>query len=205
MVYRDGAMKELGPATEHEMVLAFLQAEIDSPRWSACYAAGLRRLGATRVLIDAANLGSAQENQSRIALLGLVRGYRVDTLLFAGFPSNVVWRRVVLDATDFGLLRFANLGPANSFIRLSRDTRRVVDAAANLNSINTPENAGILAVVAAIRASAPHPPLIAAESGGGNLLLIEGYTRATAHAYVGTPAVEFYVGISPDIRDWRLY
>ncbi len=116
------------------------------------------------------------------------------------------WRLVRLGAgEDFGLLRFANLGPANSFIRLSRDTRRVVDAAANLNSINTPENAGLLAVVAAIRARAPHPPLIAAESGGGDLLLIEGYTRATAHAYVGTPAVEFYVGISPDIRDWCLY
>jgi predicted Zn-dependent protease len=49
------------------------------------------------------------------------------------------------------------------------------------------------------------PAHAGAESGGGNLLLIEGYTRATAHAYVGTPAVEFYVGISPDIRDWRLY
>jgi hypothetical protein len=67
-------------------------------------------------------------------------------------------------------------GSGEQLIRLSRDTRRVVDAAANLNSINTPENAGILAVVAAIRACAPHPPLIAAESGDGNLL-DRGYAR----------------------------
>lgn len=79
-------MQELGPATEHEMVLAFLQAEVDSPRWTHLYAAMLQQLGATRDLVDHADLTRDEENLRRIQLLAGVRGYRMNAALFRGFP-----------------------------------------------------------------------------------------------------------------------
>lgn len=101
-------MEELGLATEHEMVLAFLQAEIGSERWRGHYATGLEQLGLTRALIDHADLTNEQDNQHRIELLASVRGYRANRWLFTGFPLDTVWRRARLAPADFALLHYRN-------------------------------------------------------------------------------------------------
>jgi len=49
-------MEELGAATEHDMVLTFLQAEVDSPRWRDNVQTVLEHFGATRALIDRPDL-----------------------------------------------------------------------------------------------------------------------------------------------------
>jgi len=62
-------MIERGPATEDEMVLAFLRAEIDSSRYDEFIATALVRLGFTRRLIDQPDLTDGPENAGRKKLL----------------------------------------------------------------------------------------------------------------------------------------
>ncbi len=51
-----------------------------------------------------------------------------------------------------------------------------------------------------------YPPLVAVESGVGDLILIEGYTRGTAYGVLGpTAPVEFFVGAAAAIRQWYFY
>jgi hypothetical protein len=199
-------MEELGPATEHDAVLAFLQAEIDSPRWRHHVQQGLQSVGAGRSLIDAPNLHSAEENRERISVLAY-RGYRRGQFLFTGFPCETArWRRVRLYRSDFPLLRYGNEQCAPAFVGLSRGTRRVVDAAANVALVQNEATVHVNGVIAALRAGTTYPPLLAVESGVGDLILIEGYTRATAHAVVGPLAtVDFFVATAPDITRWYFY
>src|SRR5215467_13052121 len=102
-------VRELGPATEHEVVLAFLQAEVDSPRFGPLVAQVLQGLQLTRALIDQPDLTGAQQNLERINVLANYRGYRVNLWLFNGFPCDTItWRRARLGLDDFAMLRYGN-------------------------------------------------------------------------------------------------
>ena len=64
-------MIEQGPASQDDVVLAFLQAEIDSPKWGPCYLAAMQARGWNRTgLIDTADLSNSQANHNRRTLLG---------------------------------------------------------------------------------------------------------------------------------------
>ena len=93
----------IGPATEHEMVLAFLKAEIDSPRYEQVYRQKSSALGFSRTqLIESADLHNDRQNMERIKLLGEVRGYGANSYLFPGFPNDVSWQRVRLSNQKLG-------------------------------------------------------------------------------------------------------
>src|ERR1019366_4177138 len=105
-------MIEMGLATENDMVLAFLRAEVESPRFGAIYSQYLDRLNTCGIsrerLIDSADLNSPRENAQRIELLKAVRGYRANNLLFRSFPNDVTWRRVGVEPSDWMNVRYAN-------------------------------------------------------------------------------------------------
>lgn len=201
-------MIELGQASENEMVAAFLQAEVDSPRFGLPYAYVFQRLqasGLTRqVLLENPDLLSARDNAARAQMLQEVRGYRADCYLFAGFPRDVTWRRVGIEPTDWAVFTYAN-DPA--WVKLSGGTRRLIDGANNIDSIiagNANEN--IKSLVTRIKQGKKYPPLIAVEDGHGRIVLAEGHCRATAYAIVKpTDAIECLVGTSSGIRTWRYY
>jgi hypothetical protein len=90
-------MIERGPATENDMVVAFLRAEIDSSRYDDHIKTPLAQGGSERRLIDEPNLADPAENALRKQLLTF-RGYEARTALFAGFPADATWRRVTLEA-----------------------------------------------------------------------------------------------------------
>ena len=73
-------MIEIGPASENEMVLAFLQGEINSPRFGERYTQFFNQLRPfgfiPQNLIENADLRSSQDNALRIEALKAVRGYR---------------------------------------------------------------------------------------------------------------------------------
>jgi hypothetical protein len=79
-------MIELGPTTEDAMILAFLRAEVNSPRFGSVVQHWLGLLRSDRGLIDNADLADAAQNAIRKELLGGVRGYGKDAYLFRGFP-----------------------------------------------------------------------------------------------------------------------
>jgi len=168
-------MIECGAATESDMVLAFLRAEVDSPRFKQLVQNCLLTLKHDRLLIDNADAADVQQNDVRKALLGCYRGYGRDAYLFRGFPQNVTWRRVVLQAADLQALLYAK---EPSWIAFSGGTRLICAGAKN--AAVSPTGAGALAVAKAILEGAQFPELIVAEAGEGPLVLVEGHTRATA-------------------------
>lgn len=199
-------MFEVGKATENEMVLAFLQAEIDSTRFGPTYAAVLANSGINRrLLIDRGNLNSLQDNWTRKELLKLVRGYGNDSLLFRGFPNNVQWRRVALEHQDWDTVKYANHA---TWVSLSGGTRIVADGARNIDTIAAAEeaNKNIKAVAADLRSGKRYSELIGAEGLNGEIVLLEGHTRATAYALARMPeCVECILGSSPMISSWAFY
>jgi hypothetical protein len=188
-------------ATADEMVLAFVLAEVDSPRYREKYAFALAAIGADRVhLIDNADLQDARQNAARGRVLGMLRGYGQNNALFAGFPVDTHWRKVSVTPPEIGRFRYANHKVS---CVLSGGSRLVADGVKNLDSVQTDENTSVhvKAVANRLTQEETFPPLIAAESAGGpDIVLIEGHTRATAYALSGIPnEITVLIGTSPDM------
>jgi hypothetical protein len=202
-------MIELGPATEDEMVLAFLRAEVESSRFGRpyqnCFDA-LKKFGINQEhLLGEADLHSVQHNSIRKDILRIARGYGDSQLLFRSFPDDATWRCIALERTDLGKLKYGNWPPWPDF---SGGTRRVVDGAANIDSfdLGNRTNNVILAVAADVRAGKRYAELIGAEGEGGDIILIEGHVRATAYVLAQLPeGVECIVGSSPAMHTWAAY
>jgi hypothetical protein len=188
------------------MVLAFLRAEIDSPRFGAVYQSILAQTGKRRsILIDHADLSKKGDNAERIELLAQVRGYKTNRYLFVGFPDDVAWTRATVDLAELGKMKYANY-PA--WIMLSHGSRLVGDGASNLETIEAPENvnSNIRAVAQRIKNGDRFPELIVVEGGPEDIVIAEGHTRATAYVVaVFQEPVEILVGRSDQMNAWRYY
>jgi hypothetical protein len=194
----------VGPATEQEMVLAFLCAEVDSPR----YRAHFRDLD--RRLIDHPDLTDADQNLARLVALDY-RGRRLRIGLFDGFPPDVIWQRWAMTPTELGGVHYPDYP---TWVRLSGGTRLVRDGAANVDRIEVPEdgrtlNVSVLAIAVAIDAGKVSDALICAaiDDAGAGIVLIEGHARATAYLVAKAPPteVEVLVGWSAGMANWRWY
>lgn len=193
-------MKELGAASEEEVVLAFLRAEIDSPKWGPDY---LRVLSALDLdpasLIDDANLEDPLACDTRKVLLGAVRGYGRDDALFKNFPRDTTWRRVELAPSDFRRLKC--ISRDDRWSNLTGGTRLIEEAARNLDTY--PELAERVSVARErIEQGLPMAELITVENDAGDLILVEGHTRATAYMLADRPFQSF-VGTSPLMSQWH--
>ena len=195
---------DVEPATADQMRLAFLHAQIDSPRWGRYYQAFLRQHGLNRAtMIDRADLSNADQNKVRARLVSGASGN-----LFHGFPSDVQWVRGKLAPAEFHRLKYLNCEP---WVTFTRRTRLVTDGARNLDNIQVadgphPVNANINAVLAAVRAGAQFPELILVAGENGDLILLEGHARATAYVAANVTApVGVFIGSSPAMKRWALY
>ena len=192
-------MREEGSVSNDEMVLSFLRREINSPRWGPHYIAVLSRMRSDRLsLIDNADLNDADANRIRARVLGPVRGYGHNELLFRGFPTDTTWRRVQLDPPDFHKLNYLNCSP---FPELTDGTRAIEVGARNYH------RDGELAlrvdnVVQAIEKGASLQELILVED-ADSLVVLEGNTRATAYVKASTTSFSALVGSSPTMYTWK--
>jgi hypothetical protein len=192
-------MRELGPATNKEMVLAFIRAEIDSTRWGCYYIAALTRLGRERkYLIDNADLNDGDANRDRENVLGVVRGYGRGEYLFKKFPTDTIWRRVSFDPSELCKLKYINATPFS----LLSDMRSVEVGAHNYRSVLGELVPTVEKMVSAVRLGVSLPELILVED-AGSLVVFDGNTRATA--YVNAPIITEFsalVGSSPTMHQW---
>ena len=200
-------MIELGPATEHQMVLAFLRAEIESPRFSQLYRQCLDQLqqfGVNReTLLDDPDLASSRDNSLRIKILGAVRGYRGNTLLFTGFPTDVVWRRVAIEHVDWIRVKYANYPTWND---LSGGTRFVTHGANNIASAAEDVNKNVAGLIAELKKGRRYPELIGVANECDEIILIEGHSRATAYAVAGlVEPIQAIIGSSANMNSWVFY
>ena len=198
---------ELGPATDQDMVDAYLRAELDSPRFA-------QRL---KTLLLSANvtpeeLFDPRHAELRHQLLEESRGYRRDEHLFRGFPLDVSWRHATVTQHELSTAFYANV-PA--WVMLSAGTRRVADGAANLTRSNIVSesrqsiNAAIHVLADEIRQQGLFfPPLIVVTDHARpqRIVMLEGHTRATAivHALVDT-TIPVLVGSSATMHQWWVY
>jgi len=190
-------MIEQGPASEDAMVLAFVRAEINSPKWGRAYDTAMQRRG-----LDLASvIGTADHSaaRNRRDVLGDVRGYGLGVALFEGFPADVRWRRVVIEPRDLPRLKY--IRNDSDWLNLTGGTRLVQDGARNLAS-----NATIADKVRGAQRDIEQgrcpDELILVEADDGALVIVEGHTRATAYAVLADRSFPALVGTSPHMGNW---
>src|SRR5436190_8633054 len=154
-------MRALGVATEDEVLTAFVQGELESPRYGATVRKLLDRVG----------------DNSR-AVLSAYRSWP-DQGLFGGFPRTVSWSRAALTANEVLDILYIDW---KWWLRLSGGSRSPRDAAVRIRAgaipgvDDGPENELIA------RAAAANPELIAVRAPSSYLVLLEGHARLTAYA-----------------------
>jgi hypothetical protein len=184
-------METVESLTEDDMLCAWVEAEMDSPRYRADY---------DRFLDRHADLTPAICR----AALGRMRGYP-DQCIFLGLPLPLEWSRIRVTVEELGDFRYLNYLP--TFVALSGGTRIVRDGAANVETVSVPEalNERILQTEAGIAAGDAHRPLIAMTSASEQTpILLEGNTRATAYVRCRRPEdkVELILGTAADLSAW---
>jgi hypothetical protein len=191
-------MIDLRAATADEMILAFLQGEVDSPSWKQHYVNALEYLRTDRLsLIDHGELSNPQQNAARRFVLGSVRGYGRNEMLFRDFPDDTNWRLTKLTPAEVAQFKYINergwIGPAGS--RLVADRANNLDQA-HSHAIRTEFNN---------KADRKCSPLIVAQcTGDPDIVIIEGHHRATAYAMMGAPdEIEAFIGTSAHMARWH--
>ena len=185
-------------------MLAFLRAEIDSPRFANGYLQQLAWGGVSRTeLIDLADLENEADNALRRDLLARFRGFGANMYLFAGFPDDVQWQWVRISQADQSILKYANCQP---WIGYSGGTRFVTGGADNLAAMDAQTKSIIESIAEGVLHGKTFPPVITVKSLDGFLILVEGHCRATAYVAVGFSGnVDLFVGSSPGISKWAFY
>ena len=184
------------------MVAAFLQAELESPRWKQHVLAGLAAERCSRTLIDQPDLCDAAQNAARARVLAY-RGYGKNELLFAGFPSGVEWQRVSCDSDDFRRTRVLNqpvwIG-YTSGSRLASAAAEYLGAEATQEAVKT----DVSAVVARLKAGHTLPEVILVGTSLDDLVILEGHARIMA-AIQSNRTLPTLIGTSDAMRSWGFY
>jgi hypothetical protein len=198
------------PASESEVVLAFLRGEIDSDRFGNDVRRALTDAGGLH-LVRSPDLDSEEENRARQHALAAARGWR-NTELFEGFPEKVDWYHGVLQPGDLSRVRFIDYSYWNE---LSGGSRRPADVLPTLRSGRLPtwltelgtdwcfEFAAWLA-----KATAVDDLIVMATPDLGELVVLEGHARLTAIFVGGLQrrlTVRTYLGLSAAIQQWDCF
>jgi hypothetical protein len=203
-----------GPARECDMIAAFLQAEISSPRYSSVIQMNLDYYGLSRAhLIDCPDLGDELQNHIRRQLMKY-RGYGTDSHLFEGFPPDADWRFIEIEPRDHHMIYCANDTSEKSWVDMSESTRSIGRIAENISRMEKTGSAKEQETAARVRSiqkdlrdGKPIAPLIAvAGDENGRLVLVEGHSRATAYVNLKWQHnVSILLGRSAKLKEWRYY
>ena len=204
-------------ASADEMVLEFLRAEVDSPRFGSSVADGLAVQGTTRrELIDDGDPEDAGENVIRRAVLKSYRGYP-DRDFFKGFPSDAVWTSRTISFEELKsaqYLRIIEWMQVSSYTRLVGMGARAI-ANDDIESIvarygleQSDRNrlqrlaTNVRGVASEYQQGKRYPSLIAVQL-GPDTILMEGHTRATGFALSGNnEPVKMLLGCSQKMSNW---
>ena len=193
------------------MVAAFLQAEVASPRWGPWLKDKLAHHGLTLSMVTQPDLADAAQNERRSSLLARRRGWRTDRFLFVGFPWDLCWQVVEIDADDIPNLRYANTpewaGLSRGTLLPSVGAKRIgagdptIAAEAHVDAIT--------AIATRIRNGESLPPAIAMGTPSGTLIVfVEGHARITAHLLADVPnPFRLIYGCAPlpRLRSWLFF
>src|SRR5215472_15983105 len=119
-------MRFLRPASEEEVVAAFLCAEAeDTGRYHTVIAERLARDSQPLTIVLQPNISDPASSRYRRRLLGDLRGFGRGEGMFVGFPDRVEWHRVALSADELLDIRHIDDRSSDNFwTTLSGGTRR---------------------------------------------------------------------------------
>jgi hypothetical protein len=204
-------MEDQGVASEDQVILAWLQAEIESVAFQQ-YIAGEPPNPAylAQVLKAArkANLGDAEQNELRRQIITKTHGFGQGTLSFEGLANDLHWRKLRASSLEVGELLYANRHPA--WTALAPVSRKVAEGAANVGHVFTGDLTNMLVLALALKISESNPlpalpEVICLQRPDEHLVILEGHTRATAIVLEGhrfKKGVSLYVGAGPSVASW---
>jgi len=202
-------MDDLGAASDDHVILAWLQAEIESPDFQA-YLVGNppnpANLSAALKAARSPNVRDDQQNAYRREIISAVYGFGQGKGSFEGLGNDITWRKFRLSAIEVGEMLYARR--TGAWQLLSPVTRKVAEGATNVGHVFTGDSTNM--VVLSLAAGICHsdkrlPELIALRRPDGVFVLLEGHARATAivleaHRFQG--GVQAYVGDGPSVTNW---
>ena len=129
-------MDDLGSATENQVILAWLQAEIESVSFQQ-YLAGeppnavylAQALRAAR----SPNLRDADQNELRRKIIVKTHGFGLGIKSFEGLANDIQWRRARVTSHEVGEMLYASGHTA--WTALAPVTRKVAEGASNVGHI----------------------------------------------------------------------
>jgi hypothetical protein len=204
-------MEDLGAVSDDQVILAWLQAEIESPPFQS-YLIGdppkPSHLARALALARNPDLGNAAQNAERRRIIASAHGFGRGALIFAGLADDVVWRRFRASTSDVGEMLYSNRNAA--WTTLAPATRKVAEGASNAAKTFAGDdtNMHILALASTICHAGPAPELselICLRLPDGGISVVEGHARATAiviEAHRLGDGVGAYIGDSPSIASW---
>jgi hypothetical protein len=202
-------MEDLGGASEDQVILAWLQAEIESLDFQQYIVGDPPNPTYLSLALKAArspNLRDAEQNDLRRRIITKTHGFGEGTGSFAGLADDIKWRRVKLTTDEVAEMLYANRGGA--WPTLAPVTRKVAEGATNVGHVFTGDQTNM--VVLSLAAGICHsdkklPEIIALRRPDSRLVILEGHARATAivlEAHRFTHGVQAYVGDSPSVASW---
>jgi hypothetical protein len=202
-------VNDLGAATEDQVILAWLQAEIESPDFQAYVIGNPPNPANLSLALKAArspDLRDQTQNELRRQIITEIYGFGKGVGSFEGLGSDLHWRRVHLTAGEVGEMLYARRDGA--WRLLSPATRKVAEGATNVGHVFTGDNTNM--VVLSLAAGICHsdrkvPEIIALKRPDGALVILEGHARATAialEAHRFPQGVHAYVGEGPSVASW---
>jgi hypothetical protein len=203
-------MDDLGSATENQVILAWLQAEIESVSFQQ-YLAGeppnAVYLASALRAARSPNLRDADQNELRRKIIMKTHGFGLGIKSFEGLANDVQWRRARVTSHEVGEMLYAS-GHA-AWAALAPVTRKVAEGAANVGHVFTGEQTNMLVLALALRIADSHqipalPEIICLRRPDSHLVIMEGHTRATAIMLEAhrIPQVVIYIGSSPSVASW---
>ena len=165
----------------NEIVLSFLQGEIESERFSDDLNHALTKLNANKNIILKPDLNNEEENKLRADVLGEFRGYGKNEDLFENFPS--VEECVLMEANleDLENIHYMNYSYWNE---LSNNTSNCLVAAKNINNgkiVYDVSNQPFLSGVEFLNAGNKFKPLILFTADYKTYVVLEGHSRLTVY------------------------
>ncbi len=205
-------MEDLGAVTDDHVILAWLQAEIESPPFQA-YLVGdppkPSHLAHALALARNPDLDNAADNAERRRIIASAHGFGRGALIFAGLEDDISWRRAQISISEVSEMLYSNRNA--TWTTLAPATRKVAEGASNAARVFTGDDMNLhILSLARIICHADHPEtqlsdLSLPAYAGWECRLLEGHTRATAMVMEGHKlprGVGAFVGESPSIKSW---
>lgn len=202
-------MDDLGSASEDQVILAWLQAEIESPDFQAYLVGNPPNPANLSLALKAArspDLRDQTQNDLRRQIITSTYGFGTGAGSFEGLGADLKWRRFRMTTDEVAeMLYMRRAGP---WQLLSPVTRKVAEGATNIGHVFTGDSTNM--VVLSLASGLCHsdkkvPEIIALRRPDGALVILEGHARATAivlEAHRFPRGVEVFVGEGPSVASW---